>query len=97
MPVLTRYQTKQLYMTREKEEKEELTKQMNKCVIQPYIETIIDFDGASRAWRANKRHIGNGYFLYKKQQNCIQDELPSRTTNRRTRHPPVRYDPAGSG
>lgn len=23
-----------------------------------------DFDGASRAWRANKRHVGNGMFAY---------------------------------
>lgn len=24
----------------------------------------IDFDEASRAWRANKRHVGNGMFVY---------------------------------
>lgn len=24
----------------------------------------IDFDEASREWRANKRHIGNGMFVY---------------------------------
>jgi hypothetical protein len=27
-------------------------------------ESNIDFDEASKAWRANKRHVGNGHFEY---------------------------------
>jgi hypothetical protein len=26
--------------------------------------TSIDFDESSRAWRQNKKYIGNGYFIY---------------------------------
>ena len=28
------------------------------------MEVKIDFDAASKAWRQNKFHIGNGYFKY---------------------------------
>jgi hypothetical protein len=28
------------------------------------VDSDIDFDGASRAWRANKTHVGNGHFEY---------------------------------
>lgn len=30
----------------------------------PLYEVNIDFDEASRAWRANKKHIGNCHYLY---------------------------------
>jgi hypothetical protein len=30
----------------------------------PTYEVIIDFDGASQAWRANKKSVGNGTYKY---------------------------------
>ena len=30
----------------------------------PLYEVNIDFDEASRAWRANKKHIGNCHYVY---------------------------------
>lgn len=31
---------------------------------QPIFAVDIDFDESSRAWRANKRHLGDGHFEY---------------------------------
>ncbi len=28
------------------------------------MDSVIDFDAASVAWRKNKKHIGGGYFVY---------------------------------
>jgi hypothetical protein len=40
------------------------TKKM--CLIE--LPVNIDFDGASRAWLANKRRLGNGTYEYKKEE-----------------------------
>jgi len=45
-------------------------------------EVNIDFDGASEAWKANKRYIGNGIYKYvcckkgKNNNTCIAKCLP---------------------
>ena len=45
-------------------------------------EVNIDFDEASKAWRANKKSIGNGNYKYlclkknKKNTNCLNKCLP---------------------
>ena len=65
----------------------------------------LDFDESSRAWRANKRHIGNGYFIYKTPSSNIHglhqqspwlpiEEDPK--PQKRPRNPPIRYDPSPS-
>ena len=65
--------------------------------------THIDFDEASRAWRANKTHIGNGAFIYKSQSNNpygLHSQSPwlpveeSSNRSQRTRKPPIRYNPS---
>jgi hypothetical protein len=32
--------------------------------IKPVYEVNIDFDGASEAWRSNKKYVGNGCYKY---------------------------------
>ena len=55
----------------EKEKKEEEKKDI--------YEVVIDFDGASAAWRANKKSAGNGCYKYvcesitKTGKNCTKD------------------------
>ena len=45
-------------------------------------EVVIDFDGASEAWKSNKKSIGNGSYKYVCQKvgnrgtNCISKCLP---------------------
>lgn len=47
-----------------------------------YFEVNIDFDGASEAWKANKKSIGNGMYKYvcckkvKNGNNCSLKCLP---------------------
>lgn len=46
-----------------------------------------DFDESSRAWRSNKRSIGNGCYTY-----LVDDESVTNTERRqRVRRSPVRY------
>lgn len=48
-------------------------------------EVVIDFDGASAAWRANKRRMGNGCYKYvcesitKTGKKCTKDSITSST------------------
>lgn len=52
------------------------------------MEVIIDFDAASKAWRENKRSIGNGCYVYrciattKKGEPCKCKPLPNKDTCR---------------
>ncbi len=57
------------------------TKSETNTVIQPVqlYEVNIDFDGASEAWRANKKSIGNGSYKYlcaklSKNNNCCPNK-----------------------
>jgi hypothetical protein len=34
------------------------------CLVQPFPNVEIDFDQASRAWKLNKKSIGNGCYKY---------------------------------
>lgn len=45
----------------------------------------IDFDGASRAWRANKRSIGNGCYEYKISSKKTGQDNTEQKTSVRTR------------
>jgi hypothetical protein len=78
--VVTRSQKKEDFETW-KEKKinliEKTEKQLKK---QPIYEVNIDFDDASACWRANKKHIGNGYFKY-----ICSKVLPNGKTCERTR------------
>ena len=40
------------------------TRSQTKYENKPLYEVKIDFDGASEAWKANKRYIGNGSYKY---------------------------------
>jgi hypothetical protein len=59
----------------------------------------IDFDESSRAWRANKRHMGDGHFEYtdvprnnlKQSVWCPVDDSIVRGLPPRTRRSPNRY------
>ena len=48
-------QEKQRYLN-EKREKQKIVK--------PTYNVSIDFDYASRMWKKNKEHLGNGYYVY---------------------------------
>lgn len=57
------------------------TKSENKSIIESrqLYEVNIDFDGASEAWRANKKSIGNGSYKYlcaklSKNNNCCDNK-----------------------
>lgn len=45
----------------------------------------IDFDEASRCWRANKRHLGNGVFEY------VSTDVPKKKRPKRQRRTPIRF------
>jgi hypothetical protein len=45
----------------------------------------IDFDGSSRAWRANKRSLGNGCYEYKTPTKSISHDNTAQKTSVRTR------------
>ena len=53
------------------------TRSQTKIDVQPLYEVNIDFDEASKAWKANKKSIGNGSYKYlcsklsKYNTNCI--------------------------
>ena len=51
------------------------------CLIE--LPVNIDFDGASRAWLANKRRLGNGTYEYKK------EEIKSKGYYLRSRKEPI--------
>ena len=57
----------------------------------PIYNVCFDFDSASLAWRANKKHVGNGEFVYVpvKDRRDIENENSSRC--QRTRKVPQRY------
>ena len=58
------------------------TRSQTKCEKVTLYEVNIDFDGASAAWKANKRSIGNGSYKYvcakigKHNNCCIAKCLP---------------------
>ena len=49
---------------------------MKKEIHQNLYEVDMDFDLASKAWRANKISIGNGEFIYKVVQKHVPSESP---------------------
>lgn len=51
-----------------------------KPIYKPKYNVCIDFDSASLAWRANKKHVGNGEFVYVpvKDRRDIENENSSR-------------------
>jgi len=57
----------------------------NNTPTKPLYEVNIDFDGASEAWRANKKSMGNGQFKYicghttKSGTKCQKKPLPDET------------------
>ena len=61
--------------TKKEEKKEEEEKKEKEDIY----EVVIDFDGASAAWRANKKSAGNGCYKYvcesitKTGKNCTKD------------------------
>ena len=54
----------------------------------PKYNVCIDFDSASLAWRANKKHVGNGEFVYVPE---TVSTVPSSNRWQRTRKVPQRY------
>ena len=52
------------------------TQVMKKEIHQNLYEVDMDFDLASKAWRANKISIGNGEFVYKIVQKHVSSESP---------------------
>ena len=59
------------------------TRSQTKSIKSSIYEVNIDFDEASKAWRSNKKSIGNGSYKYlcskknKINKNCIYKCLPS--------------------
>ena len=63
------------------EQKHNLEKVEQKGLAQPFSKVEVDFDESSKAWKANKKSIGNGYYKYicvkitKTGKQCKNDSL----------------------
>lgn len=76
----TRSQTRSLAQVRELA-KEPVIKLVKESIKEPVIiknpfqlyEVDIDFDDASKAWRANKKSIGNGQYVYIREKKANRD------------------------
>jgi hypothetical protein len=60
---------------------------------QPADEVDIDFDGASAAWRANKKYLGNGMFVYRCSYIHSDGKPCRRTVEAQQRVNPYAYRP----
>jgi hypothetical protein len=65
MPVITRSAAKRILSEKEETTTPKPPNRPIQYLQQPLFDNTIDFDGASKAWRANKKHVGQGCFIYK--------------------------------